>query len=80
MSEKKKLYKVQVWLKSQNMPIEYETDWYHIDENELNHPGKKFIKIRDNYLSKDDILKILKVSVREADVSDPAFNDAEMPF
>lgn len=63
--DKKEIFKVQVWLKSQEKPIEYETNWFYINESELNNPNPAFIKIEDNYLRKDDILKILLVSVRE---------------
>lgn len=79
MSEKKKFYKVQVWLKSQNMPIEYETDWFYVDETELNHPGKRFIKIEEHFLEKDDIQKILLVGTREEE-SDEKSKDNPMPF
>lgn len=65
MESSKKIYTVQIWLKSQDKPIEYETSWAYINEHELNNPNPAFIKIEDNYYRKEDILKILVVSVRE---------------
>lgn len=65
MESSKKIYTVQIWLKSQDKPIEYETDWAYINESELNNPNPAFIKIEDNYYRKEDILKIMVVSVRE---------------
>lgn len=65
MESSKKIYTVQIWLKSQEKPIEYETSWAYVNEYELNNPRPEFIKIEDNYYRKEDILKILVVSVRE---------------
>ena len=65
MKTDRKIYTVQIWLKSQEKPIEYETTWVYINENDLNNPNPAFIKIEDNYYRKEDILKILVVSVRE---------------
>lgn len=73
MESSKNIYTVQIWLKSQEKPIEYETDWAYINEYELNNPVPAFIKIEDNYYRKEDILKIMVVSVRE--VEDPKQNN-----
>ena len=80
MTEKRKIYKVQIWLKSQDKPIEYETSWYYIDEADLNNPNPAFLKLEDNYLRKDDILKILLIGVREVDESEANAIDNSMPF
>ena len=82
MEASKKIYTVQIWLKSQDKPIEYETSWAYINEYELNNPNPAFIKIEDNYYRKDDILKILVVSVREEkeEKQDESKQDHNAPF
>ena len=65
MQENRKIYTVQVWLKSQDKPIQYETSWFYINDGELNNPNPPFIKIEDSYYRKEDILKIMVVSVKE---------------
>lgn len=79
MEPSKKIYTVQIWLKSQEKPIEYETSWVYIDEHELNNPNPAFIKIEDNYYRKEDILKIMVVSVRDVEESKQNNNGQENP-
>ncbi len=81
MTEEKKIYTVQVWLKSQEKPIEYKTGWFYIDEGDLNNPNPVFIKIQDNYYRKDDILKIMLVSVQEeSEIENNEPNSEKLPF
>lgn len=77
MAEVTKIYEVELYLKSQEKPIKYETTWFYINENDLNDTRIPFIKIEDNYYRKDDILKILLINVRE----EPAKNgQSTTPF
>lgn len=68
MAETQKIYTVEIYLKSQEKPIEYRTTWPYINENELNDGRIPFIKIEDNYFRKEDILKILLVNIKEKEV------------
>lgn len=59
------IHTMQIWLKSQDEPIEYEDDWKYIPIDELNDPRTMFIKIDGNVYRKDDILRIVESSVRD---------------
>lgn len=59
------IHTIQIWLKSQVEPIEYEDDWEYIPIDELNDPRTMFIKIDGNAYRKDDILRIVESSVRD---------------
>lgn len=58
------IHTMQIWLKSQDEPIEYEDEYAYIPIDELNDPRNTFVRINGNAYRKDDILRIVESSVR----------------
>lgn len=53
--------KIQVWLKTSEKPVEIITDYFWVNEAEVNNVAIPFVKIRDNIFRKDDILRIVSI-------------------